>query len=412
MNAQLPLIIEMASGGARLGTGVLVTPAPESDASGSRTTGVEAGAADRCAARVDMPAEWVGPVWASVPTEGMGWQAVMGIAAPRLSGQSDAEDQIVMAPAASLPSQGLSVLPAHCFDFHGASACVFPPPEVRSDQRRGLVIVLPPALYGADRHSWWEWVDAEELSRENVLVLLAPPLRRDPLVFSDHQGGEPWGQWIEDELIPRIEADWSTDAVRAHRVLAGFSSGGLGALLIGLLHPEAFGTVVAVSPDAPILADWLLEGSRVRQVLVERARLEALLGERAEFASYAELYGAEWPFELGERLGEGGELVDEAWKVWNRASPLGVLSRSRYRNALRGGRSRFVLSAGSADEYGLFEATQHFADELRSMGIAVCWAQHGGRHTLPTGLWRDVAGWARHGPSPAHTDSSGCLAPP
>jgi pimeloyl-ACP methyl ester carboxylesterase len=411
--AHTPLILQTESAGELIQTGVLLhltrgveasldTPEASLDTRAASASRSPSEVGDVCEAVVELPADWRASVHVSVPTTGAGWQAVSGIVDPRLWGVTDSEDRVALAPGSNASWDVASLAP-QCFDFHGASACVIEPRAVGGGAERGMVVVLPPATYGADPRLWWYWVDVDELSRQNVVVLLAPPRGRDPMVFSDHHGGETWGDWIEEELIPRVQANWRTSADRTHRVVMGFSTGGLGALLLGLLHPEAFGTVVAASPDAPMLADWLLEArarprDHVRQVWVERARLEALLGERAEFASYAELYGAEWPFELGHGLGGGGGLIEDRWKAWNRGSPLGVLSRSRHRNALRGGRVRFVLTAGLNDESGLFEPSARFAEALRSSGLEVCWSPHARGHVVPDRLWGEVARWAHEGP--------------
>ena len=54
---------------------------------------------------------------------------------------------------------------------------------------------------------------------------------------------------VVEELVPFVDARYRTLAGRAHRGVMGKSSGGFGALVLGLLHPEVFGAVACHSGD-------------------------------------------------------------------------------------------------------------------------------------------------------------------
>src|SRR5262249_18433230 len=51
------------------------------------------------------------------------------------------------------------------------------------------------------------------------------------------------------ELVPWADRTYRTLAVRAHRGVAGKSSGGFGALTLGMRHPELFAAVACHSGD-------------------------------------------------------------------------------------------------------------------------------------------------------------------
>ena len=56
-----------------------------------------------------------------------------------------------------------------------------------------------------------------------------------------------WSTFITTELIPWVEARYRLDPAPAHRVVGGYSLGGLAAVCAAVQHPEAFGKVIAQS---------------------------------------------------------------------------------------------------------------------------------------------------------------------
>ena len=56
-----------------------------------------------------------------------------------------------------------------------------------------------------------------------------------------------WSAFITTELIPWVEARYRLDPESAHRVVGGYSLGGLAAVCTAVQHPEAFGSVIAQS---------------------------------------------------------------------------------------------------------------------------------------------------------------------
>jgi len=56
--------------------------------------------------------------------------------------------------------------------------------------------------------------------------------------------------YLIDELVPWVDATFRTEPGPKHRAIAGKSSGGYGAMIQGMRHPEVFGSVVCHSGDA------------------------------------------------------------------------------------------------------------------------------------------------------------------
>jgi S-formylglutathione hydrolase FrmB len=59
---------------------------------------------------------------------------------------------------------------------------------------------------------------------------------------------EPFETAVISELIPYIDANYSTITDRSGRAVAGYSMGGFGALRYALVYPELFGAAIVLSP--------------------------------------------------------------------------------------------------------------------------------------------------------------------
>lgn len=93
-----------------------------------------------------------------------------------------------------------------------------------------------------------DWLPAlEDLDVAASFVILDAPWRRRASYYVDSPA-LPVESAIVTELIPAMEATLDAEPGRMHRVIAGYSMGGAGALRIGLGHPELFATVIAMSP--------------------------------------------------------------------------------------------------------------------------------------------------------------------
>jgi enterochelin esterase-like enzyme len=84
-------------------------------------------------------------------------------------------------------------------------------------------------------------------ARWPAFIAVAP--RQPEPLFSNSDGGP--GSYEEEffeGLVPFIEASLAVDTLPSRRALGGISRGGVWALELALTHPEAIGTVAALSP--------------------------------------------------------------------------------------------------------------------------------------------------------------------
>jgi len=186
-----------------------------------------------------------------------------------------------------------------------------------------------------------------------------------------------------DELVPWVDATWRTHADRDHRGVAGKSSGGFGALTLGMTRPDVFAAVASHSGDLYFDYCYRVDAPGACSVLQRAGGAKAFL-ERFESrpqkgkddfmtlnilgmaASYspdpaAEL-GVALPFDL-----ETGAFRGDVWARWLTHDPL--LRLPERADALRSLKLLY-LDCGSKDEFHLHHGARLFVRELTALGIA------------------------------------------
>lgn len=56
--------------------------------------------------------------------------------------------------------------------------------------------------------------------------------------------------YIVDEIVPYVEHRFRVGGSKHKRIIGGHSSGGFGALRVGISRPDVFSQVIALSPDS------------------------------------------------------------------------------------------------------------------------------------------------------------------
>ena len=196
--------------------------------------------------------------------------------------------------------------------------------------------------------------------------------------------------YLCDEIVPFVDANYPTMPDRDHRGLAGKSSGGYGAMVVPMMRPDVFGALASHAGDA------LFECSLGARVPAGRARACATTSRArgtsycsdwtrprrstsAAFGAPLEVYGYACcytpdpdqpgkglvPFEL-----DTGRLIDDLWERWLALDP--VRMAATHADQLRSMRCVY-LDAGRRDEWFLDLGAQAFARELDKLSV---------RHTL------------------------------
>jgi enterochelin esterase family protein len=185
------------------------------------------------------------------------------------------------------------------------------------------------------------------------------------------------------EVIPSIDAHFRTIAAREARAVGGKSSGGFGALVLAMRHPDLFSAVashagdmyfeLSALPDLPVAARTLRRHGGVGGFLRHFEATEKKDGADfttmmvlAEAGAYSpELgrdHGIALPFDLA--TGELDPIVWQRWKAWDP-----VEMAATHAEALRQMKLIFV-DAGTRDEHNLDAGARIFVRRVQALGIA------------------------------------------
>ncbi len=188
---------------------------------------------------------------------------------------------------------------------------------------------------------------------------------------------------VLDELVPWADATFRTRPGRDHRGVAGKSSGGFGALTLGMTRPDLFGAIACHSgdmyfdycyrPDIPKACSVLQEAGGALAFLERFERRPQkgkddflalnILGMAASYSPDADAeLGVALPFDLAT-----GAFRDEVWARWLAHDPLLRLAE---REAALGSLKLLYMDCGTKDEFHLHHGARLFARGLRSRGIA------------------------------------------
>jgi S-formylglutathione hydrolase len=208
------------------------------------------------------------------------------------------------------------------------------------------------------------------------LVVVTPDCDRS--LYLDYvDGSQKWETFLVSELIPHLRARYGLATNTARTVVSGISMGGLGALRLGLKHPDVFGGLASL--EAGVEPALRFSDVKVRNAF-QRGR----------------------PF-LEERY---GRPVDEAW--WQANNPANVAIALR--EAIVEAGLQIYLEVGDADMFHLDEGNEFMHRVLWDHGIGheyrlVRGADHLGR-TLPSRLRDGLRFLNAHVLRPAPPDTS------
>lgn len=104
-------------------------------------------------------------------------------------------------------------------------------------------------LHGLTGHfnDWTDRGNITELAAKHNLILVTPEGNDGWYTDNPTIGNDKYESYIVKELIPEIDKSFRTFPDRDHRVIAGLSMGGYGALKFGLKFPEMFSLVGSFS---------------------------------------------------------------------------------------------------------------------------------------------------------------------
>jgi S-formylglutathione hydrolase FrmB len=197
------------------------------------------------------------------------------------------------------------------------------------------------------------------------------------------------------ELVPFVDATYRTLPVREARVVMGKSSGGYGATVLAMRHPDVFGLAVDHSGDKyfelcykadipKCVAGLAPYGHSAAQFLhdfphppEERGRHWFDVVNMLAMAScYAPNPGSPAGFDLPFDA-YTGELRADVWQRWLAHDPIELTAR--HAEALRS-LQLYFLDCGRFDEHHLQYGARIYAQRLKALGVAHRYEEFGGGH--------------------------------
>ncbi len=191
--------------------------------------------------------------------------------------------------------------------------------------------------------------------------------------------------YLVDEIVPYIDRTYRTLASREHRGITGKSSGGYGAMVQGMRHPEVFGALASHSGDIYFEFGLLPDLAKLHANLLRFGGLEgfisqiptikpkghdpffSVLGMLCYGAAYAPNPEAPRGFDFPVDLGTGA-LVDDVWQRWLAWDPVRMIDEPAHLEAWRSMRYIY-LDCGLWDELNFPVGTRILSAKLTSAGI-------------------------------------------
>lgn len=172
-----------------------------------------------------------------------------------------------------------------------------------------------------------------------------------------------YADYVCDEIVPLVEARYPITTNKPQRIIAGHSSGGFGALRLGMLRPKLFNGVIALSPDSDFQSSHLplvkLPGvtnvplARVKSYMAAELKaplpkdgdLTYALGLSAAYAPTGRWHPGkfEWLFDAE------GRFRERIWQRWLDNDPLTLVQRNK--KTFRPDQAVY-LEGAARDQYG------------------------------------------------------------
>jgi len=221
-----------------------------------------------------------------------------------------------------------------------------------------------------------------------------------------------YADYVCDEVVSQVESHYHITGKSPHRIIAGHSSGGFGALRLGMLHPELFDGVVALSPDSDFQNSHL---PLVKRPAVTNAPLELVRSCMAPVMEVPKPKDSDLTYALGlsaaytpvgpSQPGQfewlydtNGGFRENVWQRWVENDPLTIVKQNT--NAFLANQSVY-LEGAAQDQFGANIGARKIYDVLRTRPARCTFYEPPGKHSdhLRERLQRAIA-WLYVLPTP------------
>jgi S-formylglutathione hydrolase FrmB len=269
-----------------------------------------------------------------------------------------------------------------------------PPSYGASGERRYPVIYWLPGFtgtaQGALNHDPWLPSVPEAMDRalaagapEAILVVVDGFTRFGGSQYLNSAANGRYEDYVVQDVVAHVDATYRTLPRAASRGIAGKSSGGYGALVLGMRHPDVFRGISAHSADAYFEMCYRADFPKLLRVAARFGGVDAFLSaflalekKPSEFITPVSIaamamayspnparppYHYDLPFDTYT-----GELDAAVWERWLPWDPVNLVAR--HADGLRGMRLVF-FECGVRDEYHLQYGARILARRLDGLGV-------------------------------------------
>ncbi len=282
-------------------------------------------------------------------------------------------------------------------DPHVRTLAVYLPPGYDDEPGRRY-----PALYLLSSHgstgpsllNWSAWREniQQQLDRLIAGGTLAPVIvvlpdmwtRFGSSQFINSAGIGRYEDYLVGEIVPYVDAHYRTLPGRDHRGVLGRSSGGYGALVQAMRHPETFGAVACHSGDLYWEYTCMPHIAKMHQQLEKFGGLDAFIRDIPDInpkggafwelimsVCWAAAFDGDPDAPHGFRLPidpQTGALDRGAWARWLAHDPLHMIAEEEHSEALYRMRAIFI-DVGAYDEYQLQVGARLLHRKLNALNI-------------------------------------------
>jgi len=279
-------------------------------------------------------------------------------------------------------------------DPYSRKLVIYLPPDYAHSNRKYPVLFLLSGFTGKgvmmlNREAFSEAID-EKLNRLMASKQIKPMIVVMPDCFTYYGGSqyldsEAVGQYetyLTQELVPYIKNKFRVEMDRKAWAIAGKSSGGYGALVLAMRHPEIFGIAACHSGDMgfeycyqPDFPQALIELEKNGGITEFMKKFYALkkkdsrhfltLNIIAMAAAYSPNPHNKPPFiDLPFNL-KTGEIQPAVWEKWLAWDPVRMISH--YSEQLK--LVKLFMDCGIKDEFRLYAGSRMLAERLKKLGI-------------------------------------------
>ena len=214
-----------------------------------------------------------------------------------------------------------------------------------------------------------------------------------------------YADYVCDEVTRAVESQHAVPKKGIRRIIAGHSSGGFGAIRLGMIRPKLYDSIVALSPDSDFQLSHLprVQSAAVAKVPLEEiervARGESPLPDDGNLTYALALSAAYAPRSFFHRgqfqwiYDARGVFRAEVWQCWMENDPLTILQKQGVRAF--GVHQSIYLDGAAQDELTANIGARKMFDLLVKNGARCAFYEPPGHHSdhLQDRLQRGVA-WA------------------